>query len=108
MSFQGNFSTSTWLAMGACLQSVLFLALPTRVALLPALVLLLARFSTNLAIAGGVIRNPYLPSGAMMTKMTAPVLDEYGEVSEKGGDKGVVVFIIGASISQYVLLQKQR
>jgi len=44
----------------------------------------------------------------MMTKMTAPVLDEYGEVSEKGGDKGVVVFIIGASISQYVLLQKQR
>ncbi|KAK4690657.1 ribonuclease P/MRP protein subunit POP1, partial [Lecanoromycetidae sp. Uapishka_2] len=99
MSLQANFSLSTLLAAGACFQSILFTILPTRVALLPPLVLLLARFTSNLLIAKGYIANRYLPSASLMRKTTALILNEDGSFPEKEADKGVVVFVVGASFN---------
>ena len=100
MSLQANFSISSYLAAGACLQSVLFLVLPTRVALLPALILLLVRLGNGFLVTKGYMHNPYMPHEDQMRKKTAPILDENGLLSEKGGDKGLLVFVIGASSNQ--------
>lgn len=96
---QSNFALTTWLALGASLQSVLFLLLPRHVALLPAFVLLLSRLITGALITKGYTKNPYLPED-YMHKMTAPIPNEDGSELAKAGDKSLVVFIVGASINQ--------
>jgi len=97
---QASFSLSTWLAVGACLQSILFLLLPSRVALLPALILLLSRFIHGALITKGFMRNPYLPSSSNMRKVTAPIMNEDGLVFGDAINKGLVVFLVGAEANQ--------
>ena len=89
----------TWLAAGACAQSILFLTLPRRVALLPALILLLLRFAKGLLITRGFIHNTYT-DGAFLHKSTAPIPNEDGSIPTKAADKGLVVFIVGANTNQ--------
>lgn len=66
-----NFTISTWLLIGATLQTILF-SLPIRpsYALAPAVLLLTYRFLTNLLICFGLKQNPYM-SGITEGKHTA-------------------------------------
>lgn len=98
---RANFAITTWLLMGATLQSVLVLVLPTRVALLPAVSLLLLHALNTALVQAGWVRNPYL-AVTRPGKWTAPILEQNGSVPEKGAGKEVVVFIVGASANQYV------
>ena len=95
-----NLKLSTLLAVGACLQSVLFFILPRYVALLPALILLLKLGVETALITAGYLHNPYLPERARMNLVTAPIPNQDGMLSAKGADKGLVVFIIGATCNQ--------
>ena len=87
--------------MGAVLQSVLVLVFPIRVALLPAVVVLLLRSVNTALVHAGFVRNPYL-AVTKLGRWTAPILEQDGSVPEKGASKEVVVFIVGASSNQYV------
>lgn len=91
-----NFAITTWLLAGAALQSILVLVLPTRVALLPAVFLLLLRLMSTALVQAGLVRNPYLAM-TRRGKWTAPILEQDGRVPEKGAGKEVVVFVVGAS-----------
>ncbi|KAL9046420.1 MAG: hypothetical protein Q9214_000740 [Letrouitia sp. 1 TL-2023] len=57
-----NLSFTTWLLLGACTQSIFFFALPSRVACLPAAVLLLLRSTRTFFITAGYLRNPGMES----------------------------------------------
>ena len=89
----------TWLAAGACVQSILFLTLPRLVALLPAAVLLLLRFAKGALITQGYLHNTYT-DGAFLHKSTAPIPNDDGSIPTKAGDKGLAVFIVGANTNQ--------
>ena len=94
-----NFSISSWLAVGACAQSILFLTLPRNVALLPAMLLLLLRLTKGALITQGYIHNTYA-DGAFLHKSTAPIPNDDGSIPAKAADKGLVVFILGMNTNQ--------
>ena len=97
--FRHNLSLTTWLLIGACVQSVFVLLLPQRVALLPAVVLLAGRYIKSALMSKGYLHNTSLDN-VVAGKMTAPVLNMDGSVPEKACDKGVVCFVIGASSNE--------
>lgn len=94
-----NFTISTWLIVGATLQSVLCLTLPRNVALLPAVILLLSRLVNGALVTKGFLRNKYL-DGVYMGRWTASRLNDDGSVPEKSADKEMVVFVVGAHSNQ--------
>lgn len=94
-----NFTVSTWLIIGATLQSVFYLTLPRNVALLPAVILLLSRVVNGALVTKGFRRNKYL-DGAYMGRWTAPRLNDDGSVPEKTADNEMVVFVVGARSNQ--------
>ena len=96
-----NFSLPTWLLVGACLQSLLVLLLPTRVALLPAVILFAVRFISGALIARGYIRNSYM-DGVYMGRYMVPMLEEDEPTLGKASGKEMAVFIVGATSNQYV------
>ena len=93
-----SFTLPTILLTGACLQSALSLLLPFRYAFLPAFFLLLLRIANTALISFGYTRNTY-EDKIKTDKWTAQVPGKDG-VPEKASDKGVVVFVIGASSNQ--------
>ena len=99
--FRSSLSLTTWLLIGACIQSVFVLLLSRRIALLPAAILLAGRYIKTALMSKNYLHNTSLDN-MVAGKMTAPVLNEDGSVPEKAGDKAVVCFIIGASSNQYV------
>jgi hypothetical protein len=96
-----NFTTSTWLLIGATLQTLLFL-LPLRpsYALAPAVLLLSYRFTANLLMCFGLKRNPYM-DGVTVGKRAAlyppPSPDEKGPASEE-----ICVILLAARCNQYL------
>jgi hypothetical protein len=92
---RANFAVSTWLLMGASLQSLLFLILPTRYALTAATLILSLRFLSKCLIALGVLHNPAM-DGVIPKKTTAQVRDKDGKYSANGasGEK-IVVLLLG-------------
>lgn len=90
---RNNFSLSTWLLLGAFIQSLVLVILPPRVAVLPPMCLLTLILAKNLLITGGYLKNPYL-AAAYRGKATTPLQED-----AEGGDK-VAVFILGASSNQ--------
>ena len=90
-----NFAVSTWLLMGASLQSLLFLTLPTRYALTAATLILSLRFLSKCLIALGVLHNPAM-DGVIPKKTTAQIRDKDGRYSANGasGEK-IVVLLLG-------------
>ena len=96
-----NFTLTTWLTVGACLQSLLFLMFPRHLALLPAFTLLIVRLVNGALITKGYTSNPYLPYKTM-GKMTAPVVREGEEGAGMPGEEEVVCFVVGANVNQCV------
>ena len=95
-----NFTLSTWLSIGACLQCLLFIVLPRYVALLPAFVILGSRAVKGAVITKGWAKNPYLPPDQLLRKLTAPIPNEDGTQLMKAGEREVVCFLVGANHNQ--------
>jgi hypothetical protein len=89
---------SSWLALGGCLNVVLFFAIG-RLALVFPFLLLLFRFADTLLTAYGFKTNPYM-DGVIMNKFSAQFPDELGRFGPKPANRQVVVFLIGAKCNQ--------
>ena len=92
-------SLTSWLLAGACLQSLLVLCLPRLVALLPAVVFLFLRLADTILMSTGYTRNRYL-DGTRKGKWTAQIPNKDGSFPEKPANKGMVLFVVGASSNQ--------
>jgi len=100
--FRDQLSLTTWLALGAIIQSILFAAIG-RWAFLPALTLVAYRFLDSYLQASGLKRNDYMEA-VMQTKFSAQIPDSEGRFGSKPADSEVVVFLLGARINQYNVL----
>lgn len=89
-----------WLLLGACSQSILTLFLPTYVSFLP-IATLLAVKASRLALTDKSSTSP--TAKALKGRYTAQIPHEDGSATQQGADTEVVVFVIGACSSQYVL-----
>ncbi|KAF2458923.1 hypothetical protein BDY21DRAFT_370442 [Lineolata rhizophorae] len=88
-------SLSSWLALGACFQSLLFLAVGARPSvLLPAFLLLAYRLASALAMANGLTRNTYMDN-VIQKKFSAQIPDASGRFPAKPSAQEVCVFLIG-------------
>lgn len=95
-----NFSISTWLAIGALVQSVAF-SLLGRTAFLPAVCLLLYRIADAYAITTGLKHNHYL-DGVILDHYSAQLPGEATGGVESPAESDVCVFMIGSKVNQYV------
>ncbi|ETI24022.1 hypothetical protein G647_03391 [Cladophialophora carrionii CBS 160.54] len=93
-----NFSLSTWILLGALLQSLVVFIIPRFYAVLPSLLILGARLADTLAITYGWKRNHYLDD-AIMHRTSPQVPDEDGTFHEEASQETVVVFLLGAKIN---------
>jgi hypothetical protein len=95
-TLRDNFTTSTWLLIGACLQCLL-LTLPIRpsYALLPALLLLGYRFVNWLLMYFGIIKHPYA-DGVIPGKASVAIPESYDVDGKKKDDGGVCVIMLFA------------
>jgi hypothetical protein len=89
---------SSWLAVGACVNTLLFLAIGRLAFILP-FVLLAARFGDALLMVWGFKKNPYM-DGVLLSKFSAQLPNEDGTFGPKPANEQVVVFLIGAKTSQ--------
>ena len=85
---------STWLAVGAVLQSALVLLLPRFYALTPALFFLLYRFADTLLITFGFRRNPYMHD-VFLGRTAAQVPNTDGDLADTPGKEGIVCLHLG-------------
>ncbi|MCJ1388490.1 hypothetical protein MMC18_001337 [Xylographa bjoerkii] len=92
-SFRDDLRLTTWLLVGACLQSLLVLSLPRYVALLPAALVLGTRFLVTLLMTQGLIHNPG-SYGVHQGRMTAITPLNNGSVSRNTSDHEIVLFIV--------------
>ena len=101
-----NFTISTWLLIGAVLQTLL-LAFPIGkvYALAPAILLLGFRFVKNLLITFGILANPYMKD-VIIGKYAAVYPDAQGGFGERAtpSNGGVCVLLLGAQCNQYATL----
>ncbi|KAK7556955.1 hypothetical protein IWX49DRAFT_18743 [Phyllosticta citricarpa] len=86
---------SSWLALGACLQSLLFLV-AGRVALVPAFVLIFYRVVDTALMVKGWKPDPDAMENILKNKYAVHYPDSQGKYSGKPANKDVVVFMIGA------------
>lgn len=86
-------SITTWLAIGAGMQSFAFL-LVGRIALLPAAAYILYTLASTSAAAAGLKHNP-LMDGVLMNKFSSSFPDSQGTHGSKPADSSIVVFHIG-------------
>lgn len=86
-------SITTWLAIGALLQSLAFL-LVGRIALLPATSYIIYTLASTSAAAAGLKHNP-LMDGVILNKFSSSFPDSQGTYSSKPADTDLVVFHIG-------------
>jgi hypothetical protein len=81
--------------MGAALQSIIVLLVPSRYAVLPALLFLALRISDTMLITWGWKRNPYM-DGAIMQKVSAQVVDKNGKMPEEAAGEKVAIMFLGS------------
>ncbi|KAK8212464.1 hypothetical protein IWZ01DRAFT_267654 [Phyllosticta capitalensis] len=90
---------SSWLAVGACLQSLLFLV-AGRVALVPAFLLIFYRIVDTALMVKGVKADPDAMENILKNKYTVHFPDSNGKYTGKSANKDIVVFMIGARANQ--------
>ncbi|KAL2060897.1 hypothetical protein VTL71DRAFT_8949 [Oculimacula yallundae] len=93
-AIRNNFSLSSWLLLGACLQTILVVLVPQRYALLFPIVVISIRLFNNLLITFGLKTNPYL-EGSFPMKITAMPMDRDGKFAGPGKEK-IAVLLLGA------------
>lgn len=93
-----NFSLSTWLLIGALLQSLIVFIIPRFYAMLPAVLILGARLVDSLAITYGWKNNPYL-NEAILHRVSPQIPDEDGNFHQEPAEEKVVVFMLGAKVN---------
>lgn len=98
-AIRANFSLSTWLLLGACCQTLVFLLAPYRIVFLPAFGALAIRAIYVLLAGTGYIHKHHM-DGVRMGKWTAvlPRDPSKGLGKQKGED--LVVFILSARSNQ--------
>lgn len=89
---------SSWLSIGACFNSLLFLAIG-RIALLLPFLLVVFRVSDTLLQTYGFKKNP-LMDGSIKSKYSAQFPNEDGTFGPKPASEQIVVFLIGARSNQ--------
>jgi len=87
-------SISTWLLLGALLQSLVVFIIPRFYAMLPTILILGARVANTLAITWGWKKNPYL-EGAFLHRTSPQVPDEDGNFHAEPSSEKIVVFMLG-------------
>jgi len=90
-----NFSLSTWLLLGALIQSAIVFVIPRLYAFLPVFLVLASRLADSLAITYGVKTNHYLDD-AILGRVSPQIPDGDGKFSENPSSEKVVVFMLGA------------
>jgi len=85
---------STWLAIGAFIQSGLFLALG-RISLFIPIVYLLSKTISSLLMTKGIIANPYM-ANVLPGKFSAQMPNNDGSYGPLPASKSVTVFLLGA------------
>lgn len=92
---------TTWLLVGASLQSLLLAFLPVRIAVLPTFSILASRIIWTALMLAGLVHDTTLDKtvrGRQTSRFPAGTT-----LSEKASDEEFVVFIIGARFNQYAL-----
>ncbi|KAI5196651.1 hypothetical protein AUEXF2481DRAFT_7329 [Aureobasidium subglaciale EXF-2481] len=95
--FRDNFTITTWLAIGALLQSIVFLAVG-RTAFVPAAFVLLCRVADAYAVKTGLKHNHYL-DGVIQEHYSAQLPGETDGDMETPADSDICVFIIGSKVN---------
>jgi hypothetical protein len=99
-----NFTTSTWLLIGATLQtSLLLLPIRPSYALAPAVILLSYRFINNLLICFGLKQNPYM-NGVTIGKRAA-IYPSANPTEKNPASEEVCVLLLTARCNQYLPFQ---
>lgn len=93
-----DFTLSTWLYLGAFLQSILFIIYPYRIVVVPSVLVVIYRTLFTLLMQHGIIRNP-LRDEAIMGRYSAQVVNADGTVPAKMAENQIVVFILGSSVN---------
>ena len=94
-----QFKLSTWLLIGALMQSLLYHLLPLRIASLPAAILLALQVIKTTLMSKGLLHDTSLDN-VLPGRRTAQIPNEDGTMPDKAADKEVVVFILGARSNQ--------
>lgn len=98
--FRDDFRMTTLLLAGASVQCLLFLLLPTYVALLPTFSLIVLRIFTFILISSGILRDPSFDS-VKLGRFTAQIPHEDGSAPKNAAEKEVVILVLGARSNQY-------
>ena len=92
-----NFTIVTWLCFGCVIQSILFLV-GGRLALTPAVAILLYKTLDAYAQSIGILPNSYM-KGVIQKKFSIAFPDEEGNFGSEPSNADVVVFLIGVRIN---------
>ena len=90
-----NVSLSSWLLIGGVIQTALAYFVPSYYILIPALLVLLGRFSYTLLITFHIVPNPYLKD-SILSRASAQVPDLDGNFSDQAASEKVVCFHLGS------------
>lgn len=93
-----DYTISTWLLLGATLQTLLFLALPKNVAALPPVALLLFRIIRGHLQAAGYLRNPVY-EGVVRGLKTAQYPNPDGTPATTPSAESIVILVLSASFA---------
>ena len=96
-----SLDVTTWVTIGAVLQSAAFLAIG-RLAFVPAVALLMYRILEAYAITTGLATNPYMKD-VVMEKYSAQFPDSRGQYGDKASNNDVAVLLLGTQSNQYVV-----
>lgn len=96
-----DFRLTTWLLIGASLQSVLLLVLSRNLAILVTAFVLGSRMVAGVFRTYGYLHDPST-EGVRYGNHTVRFPNEDGSIPSKPSEKGVVMFVLGVSSNQYV------
>lgn len=96
--FRDDLRLSTWILLGACLQSLLVLFLPRSIALFPAFSIVVCRVIISALRNEGLLSHTGFDK-VRLGRTTAQIPNQDGSFSATPADKDIVVFIIATRSS---------